>query len=71
VDVVFGEGRAREVAQPDIVFIPAGRRSIITLPGIAGALDLVVEILSPSTQGRDRNYKKTLYGRHGVKESRS
>ena len=68
VDVVFGEGRAREVAQPDIVFIAAERRAIITRPEIAGAPDLVVEILSPGTEERDRNYKRTLYERHGVRE---
>jgi Uma2 family endonuclease len=68
VDVVFGEGRAREVAQPDIVFIAAERRSIVTRAEIAGAPDLVVEVLSPGTEDRDRNYKKTLYQRYGVQE---
>lgn len=68
VDVVFGAGKAREVAQPDLVFIAADRRSIITRPEIAGAPDLVVEVLSPGTEERDRNYKRTLYGRYGVKE---
>ena len=68
VDVVFGEGRSREVAQPDIVFIATERRSIITRAEIAGAPDMVVEVLSPGTEERDRNYKRTLYQRYGVEE---
>ncbi len=35
---------------------------------IQGAPDLVIEILSPATSGRDRTYKRTLYGRYGVQE---
>jgi Uma2 family endonuclease len=68
VDVILGQGDAREVAQPDIVFIAEGRRGIIQLHGIAGPPDLVVEILSPGTQERDRGYKRTMYARHGVGE---
>jgi len=68
VDVVFGEGRSREVAQPDILFIATERRSIITRAEIAGAPDIVVEVLSPGTEERDRNYKRTLYQRYGVEE---
>jgi Uma2 family endonuclease len=68
VDVVFGDGSRREVAQPDIVFIAAARRSIITRTEVAGAPDLVVEVLSPGTEERDRHYKRTLYERYGVRE---
>ena len=35
---------------------------------LRGAPDLVVEILSPGTQSRDRGAKQQLYARHGVKE---
>ncbi len=35
---------------------------------IRGAPDLVIEILSPATEARDRGYKKALYGRYGVRE---
>lgn len=66
VDVVFGQAGAREVAQPDIVFI--ARAHIVTEAEIAGAPDLVIEILSPGTEERDRTYKKTLYARYGVLE---
>ena len=62
MEVVFGEGRAREVAQPDLVFISTVRLHIVKLPAIEGAPDLVVEILSGGTQDRDRGYKYTLYG---------
>ena len=56
VDVVFGAGQQRQVAQPDVVFISAGRGDIVTREEIAGPPDLVVEILSPGTEERDRNY---------------
>jgi Uma2 family endonuclease len=68
VDVILGEGDAREVAQPDIIFIAAERGSIVKLHGIEGAPDLVVEILSPGTESRDRGYKMKFYARHGVRE---
>lgn len=68
VDVILGQGDAREVAQPDLVFITAARADIVKLHGIEGAPDLVVEVLSPGTEERDRGYKRTLYARHGVRE---
>ena len=57
-----------EGVQPDIVFVSRPRREIIAEAGIAGAPDLVAEILSPSTAGRDRTIKLRLYERHGVRE---
>ena len=54
------------VAQPDILFIRAGREAIISERGIEAAPDLVVEILSPSSIRQDRTTKATLYGRFGV-----
>jgi Uma2 family endonuclease len=68
IDVIFGVGEEREVVQPDIVFIRTERRSIVTEPAIQGAPDLIVEILSPGTEIRDRGYKRTLYARYGVRE---
>ncbi|MCL0070593.1 Uma2 family endonuclease [Dehalococcoidia bacterium] len=64
-DIVFSE---EDIAQPDLIYISNERRGIITPDDVRGAPDLVIEILSPSTAGRDRTYKKTLYARHGVKE---
>ena len=40
VDVVFGEGRAREVAQPDLVFISTARLHIVELPALPIAPEL-------------------------------
>lgn len=68
LDVVLGEGEEREVVQPDIFFIAKERAGIIAEEEIRGVPDLVIEIISPGTEGRDRHYKKTLYARHGVKE---
>jgi Uma2 family endonuclease len=68
LDVIFGEGEEREVAQPDIVFISNLHQSIITERAILGAPDLIVEILSPGTEIRDRGYKRALYARYGVRE---
>ena len=68
LDVVLGEGDAREVVQPDIFFISKEREGIIAEEEIRGAPDLVIEIISPGTEERDRHYKKTLYARHGVRE---
>ena len=64
-DVVLSNN---DVAQPDLLFVSNTRSGIITEANIQGAPDLVVEILSPTTQQYDRGYKQALYGRHGVRE---
>jgi Uma2 family endonuclease len=68
VDVVLGEGARRDVVQPDVVFVASARGAIVTPVEIAGAPDLVVEIISPASEDRDRGYKRTLYERSGVRE---
>jgi Uma2 family endonuclease len=55
------------VVQPDLFFISTGRLSIVN-DRVWGAPDLVVEILSPSTEYRDRTLKLAWYHRYGVKE---
>ena len=54
--------------QPDIVFIGEARRRIVTQIGIFESPDLIVDILSPSTEKRDRVTKRQLYGKYGVQE---
>jgi len=53
------------VVQPDIVVICDPEK--IDRRGCKGAPDLVIEILSPSTGGKDLTVKYDLYERHGVK----
>lgn len=54
------------VVQPDIVVVCNPDK--IDRRGCRGAPDLVIEILSPSTGGKDLTIKYDLYERHGVKE---
>jgi Uma2 family endonuclease len=56
------------VVQPDLIFISKQREAIILDDAIHGSPDIVVEVLSPSTQDRDRLEKKGLYERFGVAE---
>jgi Uma2 family endonuclease len=63
-DVRLGE----DVVQPDIIYIANERRSIIKEELVDGAPDIVVEVFSPATVGRDKTYKRTLYARQGVRE---
>lgn len=66
LDVVLA---ADQVVQPDLLFVSREREQIIDpLGAVHGAPDLVVEILSPATTGRDRVMKRKLYGRFGVRE---
>lgn len=57
-----------DVVEPDLFFISKERSEIITKKNVVAAPDLVVEILSESTAAIDRNRKKDLYGKYGVKE---
>jgi Uma2 family endonuclease len=54
------------VLQPDLVYVERARLGIVTERAIEGAPTLVVEVLSPSTNVRDRGIKQALYARHGV-----
>lgn len=57
-----------EVAVPALVYVKRERLGIVGPKRIEGAPDLIVEILSPSTRGRDLRLKKALYERFGVPE---
>jgi Uma2 family endonuclease len=56
---------------PDLAFVRNERwHEVVTGEKFTGALDLVIEILSPGTQNRQRDLsaKRELYGKFGVKE---
>jgi len=55
-----------DVVQPDILVVCDPAR--ITPTHIAGAPDVVIEILSPATAVKDLRQKKALYERAGVRE---
>jgi Uma2 family endonuclease len=65
LDVFFGP---TDVVQPDLVFVSAERREIITEVAVRGAPDLAIEVLSPSTRRRDEGIKLRQYEREGVLE---
>lgn len=54
------------VVQPDVVVLCD--QSKLTHHGVRGAPEWVIEVLSPSTAGRDQREKRELYERHGVAE---
>lgn len=65
VDVVFSQF---DVVEPDLIYISKSRASIMTRANVQGAPDLVVEVLSESTQKTDQTTKLKLYARFGVAE---
>ncbi len=54
--------------EPDLVFIAAGRETIIREQEIAGAPDLVLEIISPWDRPREVISKQAQYEQLGVRE---
>lgn len=54
------------VVEPDLVFVSRARLGMLQERGVEGAPDLVIEILSPSTEQRDRGAKQHVYARYGV-----
>ena len=66
LDVVFTEF---DVVEPDLLFVSSKRvAAILTVSHVAGAPDIVVEIVSASTRKRDETIKRRLYERSGVSE---
>ncbi|MDZ7288988.1 MAG: Uma2 family endonuclease [candidate division KSB1 bacterium] len=57
-----------DVLQPDIVFITKEKFDILTRENVQGAPDLVIEVLSPGTEKRDRTIKLKTYSKFGVRE---
>ncbi len=56
------------IVEPDILYVSAGRRHIITDANIQGAPDLVVEILSAGNRKYDEVVKFKVYDALGVSE---
>lgn len=54
--------------EPDIMVLLPGSAGKLVKRGIEGPPDLLVEVLSPSTRGRDLLTKRALYARGGVRE---
>ena len=52
--------------QPDLVYVSKARAAILTRRGIRGTPDLVVEVLSPSTEAQDRGIKMRRFAAAGV-----
>lgn len=64
-DVIFSRW---DVVEPDLLFIAADQREILTNANVQGAPALVIEILSPGTRRRDLGIKRQLFERGGVRE---
>ena len=64
-DVLFS---AHDVVEPDVLFVAAGRADRLRERYVAGAPDLVVEVLSPASRGMDKIKKRRLYEVQGVPE---
>jgi Uma2 family endonuclease len=57
-----------DILQPDIVVILGQQRHIVTKSRVKGVPDLVVEVLSPSTEKHDRVRKMARFSAAGVLE---
>lgn len=64
-DVVFS---FHDIVEPDVIFVAPDQIEILTAKNIQGTPAMVVEIPSPSTRKRDRQIKRALYDRMGVRE---
>lgn len=58
----------KNVFQPDIIFVAKENLHLVKENGLYGAPDMVIEILSPSTEKYDKGPKKDIYEQYGVKE---
>ena len=65
IDIHFD---GENVLRPDVIFIRNENKKIIGEKWIEGAPDIVVEIVSPTSSGRDFIEKKEIYEKFGVKE---
>jgi Uma2 family endonuclease len=64
IDVILADD---VVVQPDLLFLAQARRHLVKRRGVRGGPDLVIEVLSADAK-RDREIKRRIYGRHGIRE---
>ena len=57
-----------DILQPDLIVVLKDRPNIVTPTKIKGVPDLVVEIISPSSEANDRKLKRERYEKAGVPE---
>jgi Uma2 family endonuclease len=72
-ELIFGPGVVFDdynAVIPDIVYVSSERQHIVTERGLIDAPDLAIEVVSPGEKNseRDRQLKRQLYGRRGVRE---
>jgi Uma2 family endonuclease len=60
--------RLRRRRAPDILFVSNARLGQLTALHVEGAPDLIVEVISPDSQSRDRRDKYLEYQQAGVRE---
>lgn len=58
----------KNVFQPDLLYVAKENLGIISERGLNAAPDLAMEIISPANSFKDRNQKRKLYQKFGVKE---
>ena len=58
----------KKVFQPDLLYVAKENLGIISERGLNAAPDFAIEIISPSNSFKDRNQKRKLYQKFGVKE---
>ena len=56
------------VFEPDVLYVKPDSQCVLEEKRLIGALDLVVEVLSPGTAKYDKQQKFEAYERHGVSE---
>lgn len=56
------------VVLPDVFFVSVQRASLVEPHGVAGAPDLVAEVVSEESRRRDEVDKRALYERHDVRQ---
>ncbi len=63
IDLILSQ---TNVVQPDLLFLGNEKLHLVSERGIEGPPDLIVEVLSPTTEKTDRAIKSRLYAHFGV-----